>query len=252
MPISPLPLIEWLQGAPADLTMFLLFIFCNIAILLCLRLFGAMGIMLYASIAFIAGNLQALTATQFSFMSHPVALGTVAFSSLFLCSDILTEYYGKAKAQTSVWLSFTGMLLITGLMILTVSYPTVSGGTYDRFKTTHDAIATLFIPAPAILIASLAAYVVAQFNDIWIFSTLSRLTKGKLLWLRTTASTLIGAFIDNLIFSSLAWVILAPTPLDWQTTFYTYILGTYVIRCVMAICGVPLLYASRYCLPTRS
>lgn len=228
--------------------MVVFFVICCLSMIALMRLFGAVGLMLYASIAVIAGNIQALTATQFSFFDHPVALGTVVFSSLFLCSDILTENYGQAKARQSVWLSFTAMLLISVIMILTLAYKPVSGGMFERFQEAHQAISILFIPAPAILTASLIAYVVAQLNDIWIFATISRLTAGRYLWLRTLVSTLVGAFIDNLVFSSLAWVILAPKPLDWHTTFYTYVLGTYIIRCGVAFAGIPFIYISKLCL----
>ena len=245
--ISPASLVHWIQQFPADMIMLGFFVFCCVMLLVLMRAFGAVGLMVYAPIAVIAGNIQALTATKFSFFAHPVALGTVAFSSLFLCSDILTENYGKSKAQQSVWLAFTGMLLLTIMMLVTLSYPTVSGGIYQRFQTAHDAISILFMPAPAILIASLVAYVVAQLNDIWIFAAISRLTAGKLLWLRTLASTIIGAFIDNLVFSSLAWIILAPNPLDWHTTFYTYVLGTFFIRVGISVVGVPFIYLSRLC-----
>jgi len=208
-----------------------------------MRFFGASGLMVYSALAVVVGNIQVLKATPLPVFPHPVALGTVVFSTLFLCSDILTENYGRKMAQKSVWLGFGAMVFVTVLMLITLSYPTA--GEHERFYEAHAAMTILFTPAPAILVASLIAYLIAQMNDIWIFATISRLTSGKLLWLRTLVSTLVGAFIDNFVFSTLAWIVFSPSPLDFKTTFFTYVLGTYMIRVIIAIAGIPFIYISR-------
>lgn len=195
---------------------------------------------MYSSIAVIVANLQVQTATHYKFFQEPIALGTIVFSSVFIVSSILTEYYGKAKAQQAVWLSFTAMILVTFFMLMTVGFKPASG-----FYTAHQAMCTLFLPAPALIAASLIAYAVGQLNDIWIFATLSRLTRGKYLWFRSFVATLIGAFLDNLVFSVLAWMVFAPHPLSWRTVFFTYILGTYILRVFVAFVGIPFVYLAR-------
>jgi len=196
--------------------------------------------MVYSSLAVVVANLQVQTATLYSFFSEPVALGTVVFSSIFIVSSILTEYYGKATAQKAVWLSFTGMILVTFFMLLTIGFKPAPG-----FTEAHQAMCVLFLPAPALVAASLIAYAVGQLNDIWIFSTLSRLTRGRFLWLRTLLATMVGAFLDNLVFSVLAWMVFAPHPLPWGTVFFTYVLGTYFLRVLVAIVGIPFVYLAR-------
>jgi hypothetical protein len=66
-----------------------------------------------SSVAVIVANLQVQTATTYQFFQEPIALGTIVFTSVFIVSGILTEYYGKAKAKQAVWLSFMAMILIT-------------------------------------------------------------------------------------------------------------------------------------------
>jgi len=205
-----------------------------------MRLYGAMGLVVYSSIAVIISNLQVQTATKYSFFHEPVAMGTIVFSSIFIVSDILTEYYGIAQARRAVWLSFTGLALMTGFMLLTIGFKPVCG-----FYEVHQAMCTLFLPTPTLILSGLIAYVAGQLNDIWIFSTLSRLTRGKFLWFRSFLATLIGAFLDNLIFSVLAWIVFSPHPLPWRTVFFTYVLGTYLLRVLVAIAGVPFIYLAR-------
>ena|ERR1700722_2526762 len=238
--LSPHSLIAWLQQHPPEILTLGLLLSCGLVILFLLRLFGSVGLMVYSSLAVVIANLQVQTATTYHFFKEPIALGTVVFSSIFIVSSILTEYYGKEQARKAVWLSFTGMILVTFFMLLTIGFKPASG-----FYEAHKAMCTLFFPAPALIAASLIAYAAGQFNDIWIFAALSRLTRGQLLWLRSLLATLIGAFLDNLIFSVLAWMVFASHPLSWKTVFFTYVLGTYLLRIFVAFVGIPFIYLAR-------
>jgi len=238
--LSPHLLITALQNlSPEALTLWLLG-GCGIIILGMLRWFGAAGLMVYSVLAVVVANLQVQTATVYSFLPDPVALGTIVFASTFIVSSLLTECYGKAKAQQTVWLSFIGMILVTLFMLVTLGFQPAPG-----FGHAHQAMCVLFFPAPALIAASLIAYVVSQWNDIWIFASLSRLTGGRLLWLRSFLAPLIGAFLDNVIFSVLAWMIFAPHPLPWKTVLFTYVLGTYYFRVAIAVLAIPFMYLAR-------
>lgn len=239
--MSPHLLMMWLQQFSAEGLTLALFLFCGILILFMMRVFGATGLMVYSSLAVVVANIQVQKASTFEFFHEPIALGTVVFSSIFYVSSILTEYYGKVEAKKAVWLSFSSMLLITLFMFFTLGFKPAVG-----YQESHNAMCVLFLPAPALLISSLVAYVIGQQNDIWLFSLLSKLTDRKALWLRTFVSTLIAAFLDNMTFSVLAWMVFASYPLPWKTVFFTYILGTYIIRLFMALMGIPFLYIARF------
>lgn len=238
---SPHLLVLWLQQFSSEGLIVALFVSCGILILLLMRFFGSAGLMVYSSIAVIVANLQVQKAASFDFFDEPIALGTVIFASIFYVSDILTEYYGKAQAQKAVWLSFSAMILITIFMFLTIGFKPATG-----YQDVHNAMCTLFLPVPTLLIASLIAYVIGQFNDIWIFASLSKLTAKRFLWLRSFVSTLIGSFLDNVIFSVLAWIVLASSPLPWKTVLFTYIIGTYIIRVFIAVLGIPFVYLAKF------
>lgn len=234
------PLIAWLQKQPPEALTLSLLVSCGLIILFMMRTFGSVGLMVYSSLAVVVANLQVQTAATYSFFQEPIALGTIVFSSIFIVSSILTEYYGKAQARKAVWLSFMAMILVTFFMIFTLGFKPATG-----FHTPHKAMCVLFLPAPALIAASLIAYAVGQFNDIWIFATLSHLTHKRYLWLRSFLATLIGTFLDNLIFSVLAWMVFAAHPLPWKVVFFTYILGTYFLRVFVALVGIPFVYLAR-------
>lgn len=237
---------EWISVAT--------FIVCMASILMLLRGFGRSGLYIYTVVAMMVGNLQALKAGSFAMMDQPVALGTIVFASTFLVSDILTEHYGMAVARRCVWLGFCSALLLNILMILTLGVAPLEGGGEAAltFNNAHDAMMRLFLPAPAIFIASLTAYLFSQRIDILVFQRLKTATTGRFLWLRTGAATLLATLLDNVIFSTLAWVILAPTPVDAQTLIWTYIIGTYVFRLASSLFQIPVMYLSRHFLPSEA
>ncbi len=200
------------------------------------RLYGLIGLMCYITMAYIATNIQVLHIAEYSFSSEPVALGTVLFATTFLVSDIITEHYGADKARMAVGVSFMTQIAFTLLMILTVAHPPLHN------QKVMNAMETIFLPAPRLLIASLIAYLVSQLLDIWIFQKLSKQTKKKHLWFRTFASTAVSALVDNFIFSILAWVILSPNPVGLHSLIFTYVLGTYFARLLVAAISTPIIY----------
>lgn len=224
-----------------------MYAFCGAAVLILLRFFGLAGLFLFIAIAIVSSNIQVLKAVQFCFLSEPVALGTITFSATYLCSDIITEYYGKDAARLAVWLSFAGMLLFDGLILLTLGFKTGS----DQFLDAHHAMLTLYAPSIAIFVASLVSYLVSQYSDIWIYNLMHMKSGNKNIWVRSIFATSLSGLIDNTIFSVLAWQVFSPTPLDFHTLLYTYILGTLGIRVLMSVLNTPFIYAAKYLLPKK-
>ena len=92
------------------------------SILIFLKFFGKSGLYIYTVIAVIAANIQVLKIVQFPFFTEPVALGTILFASIFLCTDILAEYYGTKSARKNIILGFFGFLLMTFFMLFTLGF----------------------------------------------------------------------------------------------------------------------------------
>lgn len=246
------PFIQTLQSFSAEGVSVILYMTCLFAILLLFKLYGAQGLFLYNIVAVIASNIQVLRTVQFGFSIEPVALGTIVFASTYLCSDILTEHFGKDAAKKGVWYSFAAQILMTVLMIIAIGYPSLTDNytsNNPEMALTEKALALLFTPSPRLLIASLIAFAVSQLTDIWLFQSIQKLTRGQKLWLRTGVSALISAMVDNILFSTLAWVVLAPNPVSFSTLLFTYILGTFVTRALMALFALPVMYLSYYFTP---
>lgn len=204
--------------------------------------YSAPGIHIYIVLMVIISNIQVLKLAYFSWDSSPIALGTVTFTSTFLATDILTEYFGAQEAKKSVMLGFISFLLFTTLMILHLGIPPLSIEDALKFYDTHDAMMQLFLPMPSIFIAGIAAYFSSQFVDIYIYNALKKLMAQKMLWVRSFVASAIAGLIDLTVFSVIAWKILSPHPVDWDTILHTYVLGSLWPRLFVSTSGIPILY----------
>ena len=215
-------------------------IFCFSSILLFLKIFGYVGLYVYSTIAVIAGNIQVLKTVDFFYSPEPVALGTLLFASTFLCTDILSEHYGKEKAQKNILISFAGFLTMTIFMLFTIGFKP------SYIDWSHESLSNVFTPMTRFFIASMISYLASQFFDVWIYNLIKKLTFSKYLWLRNNLSTVLSSLIDNTIFSILAWIILNPNPETLYNVIMIYILGTYILRIVIALIDTPFLYLSKF------
>ena len=249
MSLSPEALIAALNAAPPELVWLLLLFVCFGNAVLMARYFGVAGLYAHIVVAVIGANVQVLKPVQFSVYADPVALGTALFASTYLCTDILAERCGPAVARRGVLLGFAAYLLWSLLMLLTLGFrplsPEQAGDGLAWALPVDDAMRTLFLPVPALFAAGMTAYLVSQYHDVWLFGLIRRLTGGRALWLRNILSTWASALIDSIVFSVLAWVIFAAQPMDWRPLVFTYILGTYGMRLIVAVLDTPFVYLAR-------
>ena len=148
-------------------------VFCYLSILIALKFFGKVGIYVYVSIAIILANIQVLKVIEFPFFPEPMALGTILFISIFLCTDILNEYYDKKSATKCIYMGISAYLFSTILMFLTISFNPIDPSVHENWGWSyemHQSITTIFLPQFPIIAASICAFFLSQKLDIFIFS----------------------------------------------------------------------------------
>ena len=94
------------------------------------------------------------------------------------------------------------------------------------------------------------AFLASQFFDVWCYLKISNFTNKRFLWLRNNLSTIISSLLDNIVFSVFAWIILNPNPKDLYTVL-SFILGTYILRVVIALIDTPFIYLAKFLLPNN-
>lgn len=154
--------------------------------------------------------------TRFGLTSNA---GNVFYACVFFGTQLLTEIYGKREAQKSILigvLAIVFFMVISQLVVLTVGLP--------ETRAVNSAIDTLFQAAPRVAAASLLAYLSSQFVSINLFSYLSERTKGKMLYLRVNLTNLLGQMVDSVLFFTVAFYGILPTPVFVQTLFAGYLI----------------------------
>ena len=243
------------NNAPIIIIWFIFLVFCLFTILILLKLFGEVGMYVYTVIAIIGANIQVLKIVTFPFFTNPIALGTILFSSTFLATDILAEHYGPKFAKKNILIGFVSFLIMTIFMLFTMGFAPLdintAGEEYSWALSVQDNLLGIFLPFPGFFAASMIAYLFSQYFDVWLYAKISKFTKKRFLWLRNNVSTMISGLLDNIIFSLFAWIVFNPNPLDFNTVLFTFILGTYFLRIVIAIFDTPFIYLAKYFLPNK-
>jgi len=226
-------------------------IFCYFSILGALKFFGKTGIYVYVALAIILANIQVLKVIEFPFFPEPMALGTILFISVFLCTDILNEYFDKQSATKCIYLGISAYLFSTIIMFMTISLKPIDPSLNESWAWSYDmhqAIQTIFLPQFPIIVASIFAFFISQKIDIFIFSYLKNKNNSKL-WFRNNISTIFSQFIDNIIFSLLAFNFLSSNPVPVIDLIISYGIGIYLIRIALSIFDTFFIYLARNFLP---
>ena len=244
-----------LNQTPIIITWFVFLLFCLLVVLIFLRLFGEVGIYVYTVLAIIIANIQVLKIVNFPFFENPIALGTILFSTTFLATDILSEYYGTSYARKNILIGFVSFLVMTIFMLFTMGFTPINivtaGDEYSWAQPLQENLLGIFMPFPSFFAASMIAYLFSQYFDVWFYKKLLDITNKRFLWLRNNLSTMTSALLDNTIFSIFAWIVFNPNPLAFNTVLFTFILGTYVLRIIIAIFDTPFIYLAKYFLPNK-
>jgi len=165
-----------------------------------------------------------------------VSVGILVVPIMFLTTDIVAEVLGKKIARKFVSIGIAVMifaLLITGFSVWLPADPT-------REYFSQDSYAKIFGVTIRMSIASIIAFVLAQYHDIWAFHFWKEKTKGKWLWWRNNASTIVSQFIDSTVFMFIAFYGL--TPKFDVLYIFLLIIPYWIFKVLFALLDTPFCY----------
>ena len=163
--------------------------------------------------------------------SDGIDAGIITYPLTFLISDVISEVYGRKTATKIVWLGFLVNLVMVSTIFLAGKLPAAT------FWIDQPAYDTILGSVPRIVLGSMIAYIVSQNHDVIAFQMWKTFTKGRLLWVRNTASTLVSQAIDTFLFVVIAFSGLYSWDILWSMIFLTY-----TIKALAAIADTPLVY----------
>jgi uncharacterized integral membrane protein (TIGR00697 family) len=171
--------------------------------------------------------------------------GIFAFPLTFILTDIINEYFGRRIVKVFTWLAIGVNVILQPVILGAAFAPTVSFTEGLSSETAHAAYQTAFGQTWTIVAASLIAFAVAQYVDIWTFTLLRRKTGGKMLWLRAQGSTVVSQLVDTFIVIFVAFVVIPemlgkPHMSAGQAGVIS--VTNYVYKFVIAVVITPVLY----------
>lgn len=126
------------------------------------------------------------------FKQFVISAGMIPYPFTFLITDILSEIYGKRKTTNVVITGFFASVFVLLILWLGDVFPAI-----DQSPVSDSAYSTVFANSYRVVFSSMLAYLIAQFADLKLFHFWKTLTKGKHLWLRNNASTIVSQLLDT-------------------------------------------------------
>lgn len=184
---------------------------------------------------------------SFSFLGWEIplviAIGVLPYPVTFLCTDFISELYGRRRANFLVWLGcglnlwvvfvlwLGGVLPPSPVIDPSTGLPPAGSPDYSFF---HIKVLTLGTVG-----ASMIAYLSAQLIDVHLFHFWKRFTRGRHLWLRNNGSTLVSQMVDTVAVVLIGHFYAGAMPIDqdeavWPQLF-TLIAAAYVFKMAAAL-----------------
>lgn len=186
-----------------------------------------------------------LVATKIAFFTLPylggvaVPAGFAAIGVSFLCTDLLSELYGRDAARDVVNATVVALGVAWLLVYAAIAFPAAP------FYENAAAFASIFGASSTIVVAGILTTLVSQHIDVSVFDWIRGYTGVSHKWLRNLGSTTISQFVDTTVFIVLAFAVL-PLILGGTTTplaaLPSLIIGQYVVKLVVAVCDTPVFY----------
>lgn len=168
----------------------------------------------------------------------PMIAGIVPWPVVFLLTDVMNEYFGKQAVRRLSWIT-TGLIAFCFLIVyIAVQLPTAEGSWLSDKEFSKAFGGSLWI-----MIGSICAFIVSQLLDVQLFHFFSKLTKGKMIWLRSTGSTVVSQLVDSFIVALIGLYLSGAYPL--KMVLVLAITG-YLTKLVIAVCLTPLIYLMHY------
>ncbi|MCR4369066.1 MAG: queuosine precursor transporter [archaeon] len=192
--------------------------------------------------AVIMSNMVGSKIASINLLGFPIdfSVGLIPFFMTFFLLDAINEVHGRRKARETILLGVLVLIFVSIITLISVWLPFAS-----RSWLTPEQFDPVFNSSLRIIIASIAAFAMADLNDAFVFTKLKEKFGGKMLWLRSNISNLVGQTIDTFVFMFLAFFdffgILAGYPAEYVVALA---LPYLFLKLVLSFLNTPFVYAA--------
>ena len=171
--------------------------------------------------------------SPFGLYTFEISVGILPYPITFLVTDIISEIYGRKKANKVVLTGLFSSLFVLAIIMVANATQATEWSPID-----NDIFSSVFGLTGIAVGASMLAYLLAQFIDIRVFHFWKKLTKGKYLWLRNNASTFTSQLVDT---ATILILLCLSGSIAWDK-FWLLLLNGFLFKVIMAIIDTPILY----------
>ena len=168
-------------------------------------------------------------------------VGVLPWPIVFLLTDILNEFYGKKAVRRLSWI--TAILIAYCFLIVSIAMELPAKEIEGSTLATDQEFSKVFGQAQMVIVGSIAAFLFSQLVDVLVFHWLKSRTGNRLIWLRSTGSTIFSQLIDTYIVLYIGFVL--PGNLSWDS-FMEIAPTNYFLKILIALSLTPLIYAGHY------
>ena len=168
-----------------------------------------------------------------------LSMGILPWPIVFIVTDLINEYFGKQGVKRLSLITAGLISYCFIILFLAMKIPEAKGIS----PVSNEAFKQVFGQSNLIIIGSITAFLVAQFLDVTFFNYFKEKTGDKMLWLRSTGSTVFSQLIDSFVVGGIAFYL----PGIWTTSQYIEFSFTgYAFKLVIAVLLTPLIYLGHY------
>ncbi len=171
--------------------------------------------------------------TVFGAPLFELSVGILPYPITFLITDLISEIYGRKRANQVVTAGIFASFFSMGIIFVAMNAPAIPSSPVN-----NETFTQVFALSPLAVLASMIAYLSAQYIDIAIYHFWKRLTKGRMLWLRNNFSTFTSQIVDTVTVIGLLCIFKV---LPWSL-FYGLVVSGVIFKIFIAFLDTPLLY----------
>ena len=173
------------------------------------------------------------TWTPFGLYTFELSVGILPYPITFLVTDLISELYGKKKADQVVISGLIASVFVMGVVLLANYVPNTSWSPVN-----NELFEKVFGLQGSAVFASMIAYLSAQFIDVRVFHFWKKLTKGKHLWLRNNGSTFVSQFVDT---AAVLILLCSAGAIEWSR-FLPLLENGFLFKIIVALIDTPIIY----------
>jgi|SRR5690606_13708264 len=171
-----------------------------------------------------------------------LSVGILPYPITFLITDLVSEIFGRKKANqivtAGIFASFFSLsIILVSIHVRATDVSPLDDATFSR----------VFALSPLAVLASMLAYLAAQYVDIGLYHFWKRVTKGKMLWLRNNFSTFTSQILDTVTVIGLLCLFRV---IPWEY-FKGLVISGVIFKMFMALLDTPILYFFVYLVRKR-